>query len=231
MTDSPASHDPARTLVAGAPLVRARRRDPAARPRRLGGRHRRPRAAAGRGRSELSSCPQATGHTWYPQRFLAPLEANEPWLSSALGVVGALVDAGAAAGIDDGADCMLLGFSQGACLALELAARDARRYGAVVGSERRPDRPARPGRATIAGAFFGTPVFLGCGDVDAHIPLASVEESAAVLTAHGRAVDMRLYRGMGHTINDDEIEAVRALLDAGAEITAARRRLPSLRCL
>lgn len=154
--------------------------------------------------------PQATDHTWYPQRFIAPLEANEPWLSSALGVVSALIDRAGMAGID-ASRIMLLGFSQGACLALESAARQARRYGAVVGLSGGLIGP--PGRErNDRGAFFGTPVFLGCSDTDFHIPLASVEEAATVLTRMGAVVDKRIYRGMDHTVNDDEIEAVRALL-------------------
>jgi predicted esterase len=154
--------------------------------------------------------PQATDHTWYPQRFIAPLEANEPWLSSALGVVTALVQRAEQAGIEAGR-IMLLGFSQGGCLALESAARRARRYGAVVGlSAGLIGPPGRP--RDDHGAFFGTPVFLGCSDVDLHIPLASVEEAAAAFTRMGAVVDKRIYEGMGHTVNDDEIEAVRALL-------------------
>jgi predicted esterase len=154
--------------------------------------------------------PQATDHTWYPQRFIAPLEANEPWLSSALGVVTALVKRGEQAGIDAGR-VMLLGFSQGGCLALESATRHARRYGAVVGLSAGLIGP--PGRARDdRGAFFGTPVLLGCSDIDFHIPLASVEEAAATFTRMGAVVDKRIYKGMDHTVNDDEIEAVKALL-------------------
>jgi predicted esterase len=156
--------------------------------------------------------PQATNHTWYPQRFIAPLESNEPWLSSALALVGGLIDRAASGGVD-AARLVLLGFSQGGCLALESAARRARRYGAVVGLSAGLIGP--PGHLRDdRGAFFGTPVFLGCSDVDLHIPLSSVEEAAAVFTKMGAEVDKRIYRGMGHTVNDDEIDAVRALLDS-----------------
>ena len=156
--------------------------------------------------------PEATGHTWYPQRFLAPLAANEPWLGSALGVVAALVGQAAAAGVP--ADRLAIaGFSQGACLALEFVARTPTRYGAAIafsgGLIGPPDQP-RP--LVTGGSLAGTPVFLGCGDQDGHIPAVSVESSAAALRGLGGTVDMRFYPGMGHTINQDEIAAARALL-------------------
>ncbi len=157
--------------------------------------------------------PEATGHTWYPQRFIAPLAANEPWLGSALGVVAALVEQVTAARIP-ASRIAIAGFSQGACLALEFAARQPARYGAVIafsgGLIGPPDEPraAAPAGRTLD----GTPVFLGCGDQDGHIPAPSVEASAAFLTSLGGAVDLRLYPGMGHSINQDEIAAGRALL-------------------
>ena len=154
--------------------------------------------------------PEARGHTWYPTTFLAPLADNEPWLGSALGLVAALIDRVAAAGIP-AERTWLLGFSQGACLALEFAARHARRYGGVVGLSGGligpPDTPRE-----YAGSLAGTPVFLGCSDVDVHIPMARVEESAAVLARLGAAVTLRLYPGMGHTVNQDEIQIVRDLM-------------------
>jgi predicted esterase len=110
---------------------------------------------------------------------------------------------------------VLLGFSQGACLATEFAARHARRYGGVAalsGGLIGPDGTPRD----YPGSLDGTPVFLGCSDVDGHIPATRVRESAEVLRALGGAVDMRLYPGMGHTINEDEIAAVRAIMDAVA---------------
>jgi phospholipase/carboxylesterase len=157
--------------------------------------------------------PEATGHTWYPQRFIAPLAANEPWLGSALGLVGTLVGQAQAAGLPL-ARIALAGFSQGACLALEFAARTPARYGAVLGfSGGLIGPPAQPRPAAPAGASLaGTPVFLGCGDLDNHIPVASVEASAAVLRGLGGAVDLRLYPNMGHTINEDELDAARTLL-------------------
>ncbi len=106
----------------------------------------------------------------------------------------------------------LLGFSQGACLALEAAARNARRYAGVVGFSGGLIGP--PGTPfDFAGSLDGTPVFLGCSDVDPHIPKERVEESAVALDRLGAAVDVRLYPGMGHTVNRDELEAARAILD------------------
>jgi predicted esterase len=154
--------------------------------------------------------PQAAGHTWYPYSFLAPIERNEPHLSSALAAVRAVLARVAEAGIPPERTA-LLGFSQGACLALEFVARHARRYGGVVafsGGLIGPDGTPRD----YAGTLDGTPVFIGGSDVDAHIPLARMEESARVLERLGGAVDLRIYRGMGHTVNADELAAARALL-------------------
>ena len=155
------------------------------------------------------AAPQAAGHTWYPHSFLAPLEENEPWLSSALEAVGAAVSGFEEAGLD-AAQIILLGFSQGACLALEFAARNARRYGGVVafsGGLIGPDGTPRDYNGTLD----GTPVFLGCSDIDAHIPKARVHESADVLERLGADVTQRIYPGMGHTINRDEIAWASAL--------------------
>jgi predicted esterase len=154
--------------------------------------------------------PQAAGHTWYPYSFLAPLEQNQPGLDSALGVLTSLFDTIAAAGVT--ADRVaLLGFSQGACLSLEFAARHARRYRAVIGLSGGVIGPPGTPR-TYTGSFAGTPVFLGCSDIDAHIPVERVHETADVYRQLGATVDERIYPGMGHTINRDELDAVRALL-------------------
>ena len=154
--------------------------------------------------------PQAVGHTWYPYSFLAPLQQNQPGLDSALGVLAGLLETIAAAGV--GADRVaLLGFSQGACLALEFAARHASRYTAVVGLSGGVIGPPGTPR-TYTGSFAGTPVFLGCSDIDAHIPVERVHETADVYRRLGATVDERIYPGMGHTINRDELDAVRALL-------------------
>ena len=156
--------------------------------------------------------PQAAGQTWYPHSFLAPLADNEPGLSSGLATVGAVLAAVAAAGVP-AERTALLGFSQGACLALEYTARHARRYGAVVALSGGLIGPAGTPRA-YAGSLAGTPVFLGCSDRDPHIPRARVAESAAVCEALGGMVTLRIYPNMGHTVNGDEIAAVRTLLAA-----------------
>ncbi len=154
--------------------------------------------------------PNAAGNTWYPNRFIAPLESNEPWLTSALQVVGDLLAHLGQAGIP-AEKVILLGFSQGACLALEYAARNARRYGGVAGLSGGLIGPEGM-TFDYPGSLDGTPVFLGCSDVDFHIPVGRVHESAEVLGAMGAAVDKRIYPGMGHTINEDEITAVREMM-------------------
>jgi predicted esterase len=154
--------------------------------------------------------PQAAGRTWYANSFLAPLEMNEPGLSSGLAQLSMLVDDLAGDGIP-ASRVGLLGFSQGGCLALEFAARAARRYAAIAGLSAGLIGP--PGTLrSYAGSFDGTPVFLGCSDDDPHIPLERVRETAEVFRRMGAAVDERIYPGMGHTVNRDEIEAVRRLL-------------------
>jgi len=154
--------------------------------------------------------PQAANNTWYPYSFLTPMERNEPWLSSAIARVASLVSALNDDGID--ADRIaLIGFSQGACLALECAARSPRRYAAVAALSGGLIGPPGTPR-DYAGSLAATPVFLGCSDVDPHIPIERVQESAAVMKGMGATVDLRIYKGMGHTVNGDEIEAVRGLL-------------------
>ncbi|GAB4109566.1 MAG: dienelactone hydrolase family protein [Roseiflexaceae bacterium] len=156
--------------------------------------------------------PQAAGNTWYPQRFIAPLAVNQPWLDSALQRIDTLLAHTQAAGIPL-ERTFLLGFSQGACLALEYAARNARRYAGVIGLSGGligPDGTPRE----YPGSLDGTPILLGCSDVDFHIPKQRVIESGEVLGRIGGSVDLRLYPGMGHTVNQDEIEAIKALLSA-----------------
>jgi predicted esterase len=154
--------------------------------------------------------PQAAGHTWYPYSFLAPLHDNEPGITSGLDVIAGLVDGLAARQIPH-ARIGLLGFSQGACLTLEFAARHPRRYAAVVGLSGGLIGPPGTPRE-YPGSLSGAPVFLGCSDVDPHIPLARVRETADVFRAMGASVDERIYPRMGHTVNQDEIRAVNALL-------------------
>lgn len=154
--------------------------------------------------------PQAHGSTWYPYSFMAAVGANEPWLSSALGLLGWLVADVGSAGIPPERTA-LVGFSQGGCLALTFAARTAQRYGALAGLSAGLIGP--PGTAfAFNGSLTGTPVLLGCSDVDPHIPLERVEESAGVLAGMGAAVDKRIYPGMGHMVNEEELTAVAALV-------------------
>jgi predicted esterase len=158
------------------------------------------------------AAPQAAGRTWYPHSFLAPIDQNEPGLTSAIAVVGRLVDEFAAGGI--AADRVaILGFSQGACLALESAARRPRRYRAILGLSGGLIGPPG-GLLSYEGTLDGTPVLLGCSDVDSHIPLVRVQESSAIFRSLGATVDERIYPGMGHTVNRDELDAVRQLLEA-----------------
>lgn len=156
--------------------------------------------------------PRARNATWYPQRFTAPLEANQPWLDSALGAVGDALALAAAHGVP-AERTVLGGFSQGACLACEYVARNPRRLGALVGLSGGVIGPDDVPRAAT-GDLAGTPVFLGCSDIDPHIPRGRVEATRDLLEALGAVVDARIYRGMGHTVNDDEVRAVRALVHA-----------------
>jgi phospholipase/carboxylesterase len=154
--------------------------------------------------------PAAGGGTWYPFSFMAPIEQNEPGITSGISVVHALIDEVAAAGI--AADhVMLLGFSQGACLACTAAQRRPQRYGGVVMLSGGLIGP--PGSAwNESGRFNSTPVFIGCSDVDPHVPESRVRETAAVFERMGADVTMRLYPGMGHLVNDDEVAAMQDLL-------------------
>lgn len=159
--------------------------------------------------------PQARGGSWYPHSFLAPIAHNEPYLTRSLTAVGDLARSLADNGF--GAErLVLLGFSQGGCLALEYAARNAQRYGGVIGLSAGLIGPDGTSRA-YAGSLAGTRVFLGCSDGDAHIPLSRVQESTRALRALGGAVNERIYPGMGHSINEDEIAQVRAVLAAALD--------------
>lgn len=150
--------------------------------------------------------PDATNHTWYPYSFLAPREDNEPWLSSALHILESILEDVNKAGIPP-ERTYFLGFSQGACLTLEFTAQQAQRFGGVV---------------AFSGGLIGqilnldnykndfaqTPIFIGCSDIDPHIPLARVQESAQILNTQHAIVTEKIYPGMGHTINEDEISWV-----------------------
>ena len=155
--------------------------------------------------------PQAANDTWYPHSFLTPMDQNEPHLSSALQLIQSLLLRLSGIGIEP-SNVVLLGFSQGACLATEFAARHAQPFGGVVGLSGGLIGPPGTPR-DYAGNFDGTPVFIGCSDRDAHIPLARVQETSAVFRRMGADVTERIYQGMGHTINDDELAHVIAMLD------------------
>ena len=203
-------HRNARVLSAGAPLANAKAAIILVHGRGATAESILPLADAF-GRDDIAYvAPQAAGDTWYPQSFLAPIAENEPFLSSALdllaGLLARLADSGFSA-----ERVGIVGFSQGACLASEFAARNARRYGCVIaftgGLIGPPGHPRE-----YAGGFDGTPVFLGCSDVDPHVPLARVRETASVFERLGAEVDERIYPGMGHTVNADEISAATAVL-------------------
>ena len=154
--------------------------------------------------------PQARGNSWYPLSFLAPIARNEPGLSSGLAAVGNVVGHVAAAGIPP-ERTILLGFSQGACLVLEFAARHAQRFGAIVGLSGGLIGP-NGGSRVYPGSLDGTPGFLGCSDPDLHIPRGRVIYSADILQRLGAKVTRRLYPNMGHAVNEDELDYVRALM-------------------
>ncbi|GAA0500789.1 VOC family protein [Deinococcus depolymerans] len=156
--------------------------------------------------------PQADGNTWYPQSFLAPVEQNQPHLNRALATVDAVMGILAAQGIP-ASRVVLGGFSQGACLALEYASRRPGLGGVIAFSG---------GLITLdrTGDLSGTPVFMGVDPRDGHIPLARFEETAATLRARGADVDARVIPGLGHTINTDELNAARALMNRVASTLA-----------
>jgi predicted esterase len=156
--------------------------------------------------------PAAKGGAWYPTTFLAPIEQNEPGISSGISVIHALIDEITDAGIPS-ERIVLLGFSQGACLACTAAQRRPRRYGGVIVYSGGLIGP--PGTVWSAdGSMERTPVFLGCSNIDFHIPEKRVRESAEHFGRMGADVTMRIYEDMGHLVNDDEIAFTNALLGA-----------------
>jgi len=154
--------------------------------------------------------PQAAGDTWYPNSFLAPLESNQPYLDSALRRLASIVADLFARG-KSGQRIALLGFSQGACLTLEFAARHPHRYGALMGLTGGLIGPPGTPR-DYPGSLDGTPVFLGTGDPDPHVPFERVQETGRALTRMGAEVELRRYPGMPHSINEDELNVCRTLL-------------------
>ena len=160
--------------------------------------------------------PAAAGNTWYPYSFMADKEQNEPGLSSGLYVVSQLVTDLVQRGIQR-ENIILLGFSQGACLTAEFAVRNAARYGGVIvfsGGAIGPEGTTWE----YDGSFDGTPVFLGCSDLDAHVPKSRVDETEEVFSRMGAEVTKRIYPDMGHLVNDDEIAFAQQLMSeiAGA---------------
>jgi phospholipase/carboxylesterase len=148
--------------------------------------------------------PQATGNSWYPNSFLAPPHMNEPWLSSAIDILDDITDDINENGVDN-TNIFYLGFSQGACLTLEYVTRNAKKYGGVV---------AFTGgligdkiyEQNYSGDFESTPVFIGTSDPDPHVPVHRVNDSTKILKAMNAQVTEKIYKNMGHTINEDEIE-------------------------
>jgi predicted esterase len=154
--------------------------------------------------------PQAANMTWYPHRFIAPRQQNEPGITSGLNVIYGLVEQAISAGIP-AKKIMFLGFSQGACLAGEYVARNPQRFGgAMILSGGLIGTDAE--LVGYSGSLDGTPIFLGCSDIDSHIPLQRVHQSTVIFKELGASVDERIYPGMGHTINAEEIDAVRSYM-------------------
>lgn len=156
--------------------------------------------------------PAAAGRTWYPLTFLAPREQNEPALTSALARLHALVHDVTALGVPL-SRIVVGGFSQGACLACEHVWQHPARYGGLLAfSGGLVGPPGTTWTPSAAHALHGLPAFLGCSDVDSHVPKWRVEESAETLRAIGADVTLHLYAGMGHLVNDDEIAHGRAVI-------------------
>lgn len=154
--------------------------------------------------------PQATNNSWYPYSFLAEPAENEPWLSSALSVLKAITTELNAKGIGN-RNMFFLGFSQGACLALEFVTRNANRFGGVI---------AFTGglignkiyKENYNGDFSGTPVFIGSSDPDPHVPVERVNETAVIMESMNAAVTKRIYKNMGHTISQHELDTVNKII-------------------
>ena len=155
--------------------------------------------------------PEAAGRQWYPYSLLDKVERNRPHLNSGLTLLARILDKAAAAHVAP-ERVALFGFSQGASVALEFAARNARRYGAIValsGALLGPEGTPRD----YPGSLAETPVFLGSGDQDPHLPKRRVEETAAVFERLGARVSRRVYPGLAHAMNDDETAVTRGMLE------------------
>jgi phospholipase/carboxylesterase len=161
------------------------------------------------GENYLFAAPQANSNTWYPHSFLAPVRDNEPGITSGLKVISDLIEKLNKSEIPD-REIILLGFSQGACLALEYAARNAKSYktviglsGGLIGNKLDETR--------YSGSFENCKVFLGCSDIDPHIPLERVNQTETIMKKLNASVTKRIYKNMGHTINEDEINFIRSI--------------------
>ncbi|AYZ34966.1 dienelactone hydrolase family protein [Chryseobacterium indologenes] len=154
--------------------------------------------------------PQALNHTWYPLSFMAPVDQNEPWLSSALEMVGETVKAALDAGIKP-ENMYFFGFSQGACLTLEFLARNARRFGgatAIIGGV----IGDKINRENYKGDFAGTPVFLGTSNPDFHVPVERVYATANIFREMNADVTEKVYANFGHSINQEEMELANTII-------------------
>ncbi len=156
--------------------------------------------------------PQASGNTWYPYSFMENTEKNEPGLSSGLQEIFTIVQELKSEGIARD-KIYLLGFSQGACLASEFVARHPAKYaglfalsGGLIGDAVNADN--------YTGDLEGTPIFMGCSDVDPHIPKERVNESEEIFQKLGAKVTKKLYPGMGHFVNEDEIKHINSVLNS-----------------
>lgn len=202
-------HDPAATLRFGAPLVSARRLVILLHGRGSSAED----IAQLASRLEVEGCafaaPSATGGAWYPERFFVPLERNEPWLSSALAVVEALIGEAVAAGRRH-EEVALIGFSQGACLALESVARRPRRYALVAGLSGGLIGPLDTVRPAVA--LQRTPVLVACAERDAHIPLDYVDGAAEYFRQWDAELTKQIFPGAVHGIYRQEVDWLNAQL-------------------
>ena len=162
--------------------------------------------------------PQAAGHTWYPNSFLAPREANEPYLSSALAKVGSVIAELEAAGIKRDR-ILIAGFSQGACLATEFVASNPARYASLIaftgGLIGPPDANLHH-----EGSLVGTPALFLSGDPDPHVPWQRVQASAAELERMGALITARRYPGRPHTITAEEVDLARTFVREAFPLTS-----------
>ena len=158
----------------------------------------------------LFVAPQANHNSWYPYSFLAPVKDNEPGITSGLKVINDLIEKLNKSGFPDN-EIILLGFSQGACLTLEYAAGNAKPYKGIVGLSGGLIGD-KLDEARYSGSFENFPVFLGCSDIDSHIPLERVNQTETIMKKLNASVTKRIYKNMGHTINEDELNFIRSIL-------------------